>query len=280
MQRTRIPRLKSRLVRAPSRRNFLLTWIAVLGFSCTSGSTAPKPEVCAAPDTVGPTPAPVAHAPFHLLVFTRTLGFRHASIPAAIAAVQVLGAYNNFEVEATEDPAAFTDANLARFAAVLFLNTTGDVLDSTQQAAFQRYIEAGHGFAGVHSASDTEYGWPWYHALLGATFKAHPAIQRATVLIVDTAHASTRGLVTPWVRTDEWYNFTALPAGVTGLAEVAESTYSGGTMKSPHPISWFHTFDGGRAWYTAMGHTACSYAERPFLAHLVGGIEWAAGVVN
>ena len=257
----------------------LLT-VITFGLACSSGSTSPKPEVCAAPDTAGPIPVPAAHAAFHLLVFTRTLGFRHASIPAGIAAVEVLGAYNNFSVEATEDPAAFTDNNLARFSAVLFLNTTGDVLDSTQQAAFQRYIEAGHGFAGVHSASDTEYGWPWYHALLGATFKSHPAIQQATVLIVDTAHASTRAVRTPWVRTDEWYNFTAQPSGVTVLAVVAESTYSGGAMGSSHPISWFHTYDGGRAWYTAMGHTACSYAERQFLAHLAGGIEWAAGVVN
>ena len=254
--------------------------LTALGLACGSTSTAPKPEVCAAPDTTGPAPVSVAHAPFRLLVFTRTLGFRHASIPAGIAAVEVLGAYNGFTVEATEDPGAFGDANLARFAAVLFLNTTGDVLDSTQQAAFQRYIEAGHGFAGVHSASDTEYGWPWYHALLGATFKSHPAIQQATVVIVDTAHASTREIASPWVRTDEWYNFTAQPVGVTLLAVVAESSYSGGTMGSPHPMSWFHTYDGGRAWYTAMGHTACSYAERPYLHHLVGGIEWAAGVVN
>lgn len=257
-----------------------LAVLAALCFACGSGSAVPKPETCTAPDTAGPVPAPVAHAPFHLLVFTRTLGFRHASIPAAIAAVQVLGTYNNFTVEATEDPGAFTDANLARFAAVLFLNTTGDVLDSTQQAAFQRYIAAGHGFAGVHSASDTEYGWPWYHELLGATFKSHPAIQQATVLIVDTAHVSTRHVATPWARTDEWYNFTAQPAGVTVLAVVAESTYSGGTLGSPHPMSWFHTFEGGRAWYTAMGHTACSYAERAYLEHLAGGIEWAAGVVN
>lgn len=231
-------------------------------------------------DTLSAPLTRLAHAPFRLLVFTRTLGFRHASIPAAIAAVQVLGAYNDFSVEATEDARAFTDANLSRFAAVLFLNTTGDVLDSVEQAAFQRYIEAGHGFAGVHSASDTEYGWPWYHALLGATFKAHPAIQQATVEIVDTAHASTLGVPTPWVRTDEWYNLTAQPAGVTVLAVVAESTYSGGTMGPSHPVSWFHTYDGGRGWYTAMGHTACSYAERPFLEHLAGGIEWAAGVVN
>lgn len=258
----------------------VMVGLTMLGLACGSNSTAPRAEVCAAPDTTGPAPVAVAHAPFRLLVFTRTLGFRHASIPAGIAAVEVLGAYNGFSVEATEDPAAFSDASLARFAAVLFLNTTGDVLDSTQQAAFQRYIEAGHGFAGVHFASDTEYGWLWYHALLGATFKAHPAIQQATVLIVDTAHASTRGVSSPWVRTDEWYNFTAQPVGVTLLAVVAESTYSGGTMGSTHPMSWYHTYDGGRAWYTAMGHTACSYAERPYLEQLVGGIEWAAGVVN
>ena len=255
-------------------------FLTALAVACGSGSAVPKPEVCAVPDTTGPIPTPVTHASFRLLVFTRTLGFRHASIPAGIAAVQTLGAYNNFTVEASEDPGAFTTSNLGRFAAVLFLNTTGDVLDSTQQAAFERYIEAGHGFVGVHSASDTEYGWPWYHALLGATFKAHPAIQRATVLIADTGHASTRGMVTPWVRTDEWYNFTAQPNGITTLAVVAESSYSGGTMGSSHPVSWFHRYDGGRAWYTAMGHTACSYAERAFLGHLVGGIEWAAGVVN
>ena len=262
------------------RRNVLVPSLAALALACGSNSTAVKPEVCSSPDTLGAPPVAAAHAPFHLLVFTRTLGFRHASIPVAIAAVQVLGAYNDFRVEATEDPTTFTDSNLPRFAAVLFLNTTGDVLDSTQQAAFQRYIEAGHGFAGVHSASDTEYGWPWYHSLLGETFKSHPAIQQATVLIADTAHPSTRALPAPWVRTDEWYNFTTQPSGVTVLALVAESTYSGGTMGSSHPISWFHSYDGGRAWYTAMGHTACSYAERPFLAHLAGGIEWAAGVVN
>src|ERR1051325_6763932 len=271
-----VPRLRSR----PRRSTLSVVTLTALGLACGSNSTALKPEVCSAPDASGVLPAPVAHAPFHLLVFTRTLGYRHASIPAGIAAVLVLGAYNNFSVAATEDPGAVTDTNLARFAAVLFLNTTGDVLDSTEQAAFQRYIEAGHGFAGVHSASDTEYGWPGYHALPGATFKSHPAIQRATVLIADTAHPATRGQPAPWVRTDEWYNFTAQPSGVTVLAVVAESTYSGGAMGSSHPISWFHSYDGGRAWYTAMGHTVCSYAEGRFLAQLAGGIEWAAGVVN
>jgi type 1 glutamine amidotransferase len=249
-----------------------------LGLTCLgcSASTAPPPEIC--PATSGaPLAVSVAHASFRVLVFSRTTGFRHASIPAGIAAIEVLGAYHDFAVEATEAPTVFGDSSLSRFAAVVFLNTTGDVLDSVEQAAFERFIRSGHGFVGVHSASDTEFGWPWYHALLGATFKSHPAIQQATVTIADTAHASTRDLPNPWIRTDEWYNFTAQPTGVTLLAQVEESTYTGGTMGTVHPVSWYHTYDGGRAWYTAMGHTACSYAERVFLDHLLGGIEWAAG---
>jgi hypothetical protein len=254
--------------------------LALLVLQCDAGSTRPASENCAATSGAPPVAPGPAHAPFRVLVFTRTTGYSHASIPAAIAAIEVLGAYDDFSVDATEDPAAFSDSGLAGFAAVVFLNTTGDVLDSARQAAFERYIRAGHGFVGIHSASDTEYDWPWYHALLGATFRSHPAIQPATVTVSDTAHASSRGLPRPWVRTDEWYNFTAQPVGVSVLAQVEESTYTGGSMGSPHPISWYHAYEGGRAWYTAMGHTACSYAERAFLDHLRGGIEWAAGVVN
>ena len=202
----------------------------VAAVACHSGAIAAPAEVC--PVTSG-APAPAAapaHAAFRILVFSRTTGFRHASIPAAITAVEVLGSLNNFAVDATEDPTVFTDADLARFAAVVFLNTTGDVLDSTQQAAFERYVRAGHGFVGVHSASDTEYDWAWYHALLGATFDSHPAIQQASVIVVDTGQQSTRALPNPWVRTDEWYNFRALPTGVSVLARVDEATYAGGKM--------------------------------------------------
>jgi len=247
--------------------------------ACKSGiASGPRAEVCPlASGSTAPARAPTTPA-FRILVFSRTLGFRHASIPAAITAVQVLGAFHGFGVEATEDPTAFSDSNLARFAAVVFLLTTGDVLDSAQQTAFERYIRAGHGFVGVHSASDTEYGWPWYHALLGAAFASHPAIQQASVIVVDTGHAATRTLPLPWVRTDEWYNFTALPTGVSVLTRVDEASYTGGAMGADHPVSWQHTYAGGRAWYTAMGHTACSYSERPFLDHLLGGIDWAAGV--
>jgi cytochrome c len=257
-------------------RRIALALLAAAVLACRSSDTT-APELCAATGGGTPLSAP-GHAPFRILVFSRTTGYRHASIPAGITAIAVLGASNDFAVEATEDPTAFTDVNLARFDAVVFLSTTGDVLDDSQQAAFERYIRAGHGFVGVHSASDTEYGWPWYHVLLGATFASHPAIQQATVLVADTGQLSTRTLPVPWMRTDEWYDFTAQPAGATVLARVDEATYTGGKMGAAHPVSWQQVYDGGRAWYTAMGHTACSFSERPFLDHLLGGIEWAAGI--
>lgn len=215
--------------------------------------------------------------PYKILVFSKTAGFRHDSIPAAVAAIRTLGSQNNFVVDAVEDGAAFNDANLARYKAVVFLLTTGDVLDASQQAAFERYIRAGNGYAGIHSASDTEYDWAWYGRLVGAYFQGHPAIQTATIRLEDRQHPSTEPLPEPWVRRDEWYNFRTNPrANVRVLARLDEATYSGGTM-GDHPIAWYHAFDGGRAWYTAGGHTAESYSEPLFLEHLLGGIEYAAG---
>jgi type 1 glutamine amidotransferase len=220
-----------------------------------------------------------AQEPPSVLVFTKTAGFRHESISAAVAALTTLGATHGFAVERTENAGAFTDDNLSRVAAVVFLNTTGDVLDADQQEAFERYVQAGGGFAGVHSAADTEYDWPWYGRLMGAYFEGHPAIQPATVHLLDATHPSTRCVPPVWSRTDEWYDFRSRPAAdVRILAILDESTYEGATMGAPHPIAWAHVFDGGRAWYTAMGHTAESYAEPDFLNHLLGGVLWVAGL--
>ena len=214
-----------------------------------------------------------------MLVYSRTAAFRHASIPAAVAAIVDLGARHGYFVDATEDAGAFTNTNLARYRAVVFLMTTGDILDDAQQAAFERYIRAGGGFAGVHSASDTEYGWAWYGQLVGAYFQRHPAAQPAVVRIEDAGHPSTAALPPSWMRTDEWYDFRTNPrSAVHILATVLESTYSGGGMGADHPIAWCHTFDGGRSWYTAMGHAAESYADANFLSHLEGGIESVAGI--
>jgi type 1 glutamine amidotransferase len=160
----------------------------------------------------------------------------------------------------------------------VFLNTTGDLLDDAQQSAFERYIRAGGGFAGVHAAADAEYEWPWYGELLGAYFQSHPSIQWAG-LTVEAPHApSTAHLPPRWTRTDEWYNFRANPRDhVDVLLTIDESTYDGGAQGDDHPIAWRHEFQGGRAWYTAGGHTSESFNDPLFLTHVIGGILWAAG---
>ncbi len=215
---------------------------------------------------------------YKVLVFSKTAGFRHRSIPEGIAAIQKLGMDNGFEVDSTDNAADFTDANLAQYAAVVWLSTTGDVLNTAQQAAFERYIQAGGGYAGVHAASDTEYTWPWYGGLVAAYFDRHPPQQTATVVIEDCCHPSSLSLPDRWTRFDEWYDFQNNPrTGVNVIATVDETTYNGGQMGADHPIAWYHDYDGGRAWYTGMGHTEESYSEPLFLAHLLGGIEYAAG---
>ncbi|PZF82474.1 PKD domain-containing protein [Jiangella anatolica] len=227
-----------------------------------------------------PAAAHPGHGGYSVLVFSKTAGFRHDSIPAGIAAIQQLGAEHDFDVTATEDAAAFTDANLAQYDAVVWLSTTGDVLNADQQAAFERYIQAGGGYAGVHSASDTEYSWPWYGQLVGAYFANHPQNQTATVKVEDPAHPSTQHLDPLWSRFDEWYNYQTNPRGtVHVLTSLDEKSYSPGTgaMGADHPITWCQNFDGGRSWYTGLGHTQESFADPNFLQLLLGGIETAAG---
>jgi cytochrome c len=226
---------------------------------------------------IGFTAVPAHAADFHVLVFSKTAGFRHDSIPTGITAIQQLATQNNFTVETTEDAAQFNAANLARFNAVIWLSTTADVLNATQQTAFENYIRAGGGYVGIHAAADTEYDWPWYGGLVGAYFASHPANQNATVRIQDTTHPSTAGLPAVWNRLDEWYNYRTNPRSqVRVLATLDESTYSGGTMGADHPISWCKAYEGGRSWYTGMGHTQQSYSEANFRTHLLGGIRHAA----
>ncbi|MFF7969480.1 ThuA domain-containing protein [Streptomyces sp. NPDC007903] len=216
-----------------------------------------------------------------VLVFSKTAGFRHDSIPDGIAAVQQLGATDGLTVDATEDATAFTTRNLRRYDAVVFLSTTGDVLDPAQQRAFEGYIRQGGGYVGVHAAADTEYDWPFYGGLAGAWFDSHPAIQPATVVVEDHAHPATAGLPGRWERTDEWYNYRSNPRQRAHvLASLDESSYTGGTMNGDHPIAWCQTYQGGRAFYTGGGHTRESYADPAFRAHLPGGLRWATGAAQ
>ena len=220
----------------------------------------------------------------HILVFSKTGAFRHASIPDAIVALRKLALSQHVAIDFTENASAFTDMNLSRYNAVVFLLTTGNILDASQKVAFEHYIRHGGGYAGVHSASDTEYSWSWYGQLVGAYFDrvhGHSRVVQASVHVVDSTHSSTRMLPKLWIRTDEWYNFASNPQkAVHVLMTVDEKTYVGGVMGADHPIAWYHAFDGGRSWYTAMGHTSESYKEPLFLAHLWGGILYAAGVAG
>jgi cytochrome c len=215
-----------------------------------------------------------------ILVFSKTAGFRHASIAAGIVALKKMGSEKNFQVDTTENASNFNEENLRRYSAVVFLNTTGDVLNQEQQNDFERFIQAGGGFVGIHSATDTEYGWPWYNKLVGAYFESHPNnpnVRKAEFFVVDSKHPATDSIPERFERTDEFYNFKQISPDIKVLVKIDEKTYEGGTNKGEHPMSWYQAFDGGRAFYTAMGHTDETYQEELFLKHLWGGLSYVLG---
>lgn len=210
-----------------------------------------------------------------ILVFTKTRGFYHTSIVAGVRAIQQMGIEKQIEVDTTSDARFFNFPTLKQYAAVVFLSTTGDVLNNEQQNAFERYIKRGGGFVGIHAAADTEYDWPWYNELVGAYFLSHPQQQDAVLQVRDSAHLSTRHLSSTWKKRDEWYNYKNIQPHIKVLLSLDESSYSGGTHGSFHPIAWYHDTKGGRAFYTGLGHTDASYTDPLFLQHLWGGILYA-----
>ncbi|NND69699.1 MAG: ThuA domain-containing protein, partial [Halioglobus sp.] len=217
-----------------------------------------------------------------VLVFSRTVEYRHASIPKGIATLTELGRSGEFNVEATEDASVFTQERLAGFHAVVFLNTTGDVLNDEQQEAMQRYIQAGGGYVGIHAAADTEWRkdpWYWYQRLVGGVFAGHPkdSDQGAVLSVAKSDAAITSGLPAAWEASDEWYDYQRLSAGVNVLLRVDEATYEGGQMGSDHPVAWYREFDGGRSFYTGLGHTESTYDNEHFRALVLAGLEWAMG---
>lgn len=216
-----------------------------------------------------------AAPPDRVLVFTKTAGFRHDAIPTAVATLTALAADAGMVADHTEDAQAFTAANLAHYRVVVFASTTGDVLDDAQQTAMETFVRNGGGFVGVHAAADTEYDWSWYGQLVGAYFKNHPPGLQST-------HVQPERDGTPagerWPVTDELYNYRANPRPqVCVIATVDEREYAGGEMGDDHPIAWCHAFDGGRGWYTGLGHDATVYDDPNFIAQLRRGLAYAAG---
>lgn len=215
--------------------------------------------------------------PDFVLVFTKTEGYRHESISTGVKALRELGRQNNFIVIRTESPEDFTDQNLKNYQLVVFLSTTGDVLDAEEEKAFENYINGGGSFLGIHAASDTEYEWDWYGKLVGGYFESHPNnpnVLEATVQRIDKTHISTKHLPDSWVRNDEWYNYKNLNPAMTIALNLDESSYKGGTNGKSHPIAWYHEVGQGRAYYSGGGHTNESYKEANFIQHILGAIEW------
>lgn len=209
-----------------------------------------------------------------LLIFTKTEGYRHASIPDGVNAIRQLAAENRWTAHHTEDAGIFTSDSLNTYRAIIFLNTTGDILNDNQQSSFKAYIQNSGGFVGIHAATDTEYEWPWYGKMVGAYFESHPQIQEARLEVMNQNHPSTRSLPEEWIRTDEWYNFKDINPDINVLIQLDESSYEGGENGENHPAAWHHEYDGGRIFYTAGGHTSESYSQELFLSHIWGGISY------
>jgi len=210
-----------------------------------------------------------------ILVFTRTAKFRHESIPVAVQTLRQLASDQHLRTDHSEDSRIFTAATLAPYKAVVFANTTGDVLDAPQQAALQAYIEGGGGYLGLHSAADTEYDWPWYGELVGAWFDKHPpGLQTTHVILEGDAVEPVQ-----WTLTDEIYNYRRNPRPfVQVLATVDESRYEGGSMGEDHPIAWCRAMGKGRSWYTGVGHDAAVYADVNVQALLRRGLAYTTGM--
>ncbi len=215
-----------------------------------------------------------------VLVFSKTAGFRHESISSGIKMMKKLGVENEFEIVATESSNQFTTDNLKSFKAIVFLNTTGDVLNDPQQKAMENFIQNGGGFLGIHSAADTEHDWPWFGKMVGAYFKDHPNdpnVRPAEIDCLNSTHTCCKHLPKRWKRTDEWYNYKDINTDVNVVLNLDENSYEGGTNGENHPIAWYHEYDGGRAFYTGGGHTHEAFEEPDFVQHVLGALRYVVG---
>ncbi len=216
-----------------------------------------------------------------VLIFSKTLGFRHESIAAGQRMFLDLGTRYGFRVDTTENANVFTEELLNGYSALVFLNTTGNILDESQQLALRRYIQSGGGFMAIHGADGAEYDWPWYGRLVGAWFESHPpGVQEAEIYVVDREHPAMTELPVVWRHTEEWHNFTSISSNMHVLAKVDEQSYSGGEHHDNHPVIWCQEFDGGRSFYTALGHSPETYSNILFVKHILGGLAFVMGEDN
>jgi type 1 glutamine amidotransferase len=239
-------------------------------------------QMASAPASPGATP--------RILVFTKNgKGYVHDNIAVSVEAIRKLCAENQIDMDATTDSAAFTRENLKRYKVLVFSNTNNELFDNDEQrAALQWFIHTGGGFVGIHSACGSERQWPWFWSLLGGKFVRHPKLQPFVINVRDRQHPSTAhfGETLHW--TDEFYCLDHLEPGLhvllsadrAQLDDPKKAEYSGEQIDGQSPLAWCHEFEGGRAWYTALGHQIEHYSDPQFTRHILGGILWAMGSTN
>jgi len=224
--------------------------------------------------TLNPDENVKKNEPKNILVFSKTSGYRHGAIEGAIDIFPSFFTDDRWNLTFTEDSSIFDKDLSSKFDAIIFLLTTGDVLNGLQEEYFKEYINNGGGYLGVHSASDTEYDSDWYGGLVGAYFAGHEEIKEGDIAVLDRLHPATRHLGHKWKKVDEWYDFDHNPRGEVHVLAVVDQ----GKMGPDHPITWCHNYDGGRSFYTGMGHTEETYGEEEFQKLLVGAAEWLVGL--
>lgn len=211
---------------------------------------------------------------YSVLVITETKGWIHDSIESGLKLIQNIGNKNNFNVYHSDNSSVITYKNLKEIKTIIFLNTTEEILTDVEQKVMESFIKSGKGFVGVHAAADTEYNWQWYGKLVGAYYRNHPEVMNGKILTIN--HKITNHLDSEWEIEDEWYNFDYVNYDINILLNLDEDSYIGGEHPDYHPITWYHEYDGGRSFYTGLGHTKEVYEDERFIKLLEKGILYAS----
>ena len=211
---------------------------------------------------------------YSVLVITETKGWVHDSIESGLKLIQNIGNKNNFNVYHSDNSSVITYKNLKEIKTIIFLNTTEEILTDVEQKVMESFIRSGKGFVGVHAAADTEYNWQWYGKLVGAYYRNHPEVMNGKILTIN--HKITNHLDSEWEIEDEWYNFDYVNYDINILLHLDEDSYIGGEHPDYHPITWYHEYDGGRSFYTGLGHTKEVYDDERFIKLLEKGILYAS----
>jgi type 1 glutamine amidotransferase len=216
-----------------------------------------------------------------VLIFTYSTGYRHASIEPGVIALQAMGKKMGVTMVTSADPAVFSTEGLKGVQAIILISNTSKKTDPTSEwltgskrDALQAFVHRGGGIVGIHAAADSHYNWPWYGRMIGGYFQRHPkGTPEGIVTVFDPKHPVMKGVAPVSRHVDEWYYYEDYDPRLHLLATVDPGSL-GEADVNPNPVAWVHEFEGGRVFYTAMGHTDESYRDPWFLRQLENGLNW------